>query len=324
MNMARVTARARLHLGFRNLSLSRPWLYGGIGVALDRPRTVVRAEPADGIAVDGPPASATAARRTVEYLDLAGADVVVERALPRHVGLGSGTQLALAVAQAVATAHDTSIDVRGVAPLLGRGGRSGVGVATFEGGGVVLDRGHPSSEYSPTRPPDGQWTVPPVTTRLPVPASWRFLLVRPTIESGLAGGAEESSIRRVVETAGVARAVAIDRIVASELLPAVRSDGPARFGRAAGRIDRLNGQWFASEQTGVRREHVTRICRHLEGEAAVAGAGQSSWGPTVYGVTTADAAERARAAGERALEATDVDGEVSIVAGDNEGAAVER
>jgi beta-ribofuranosylaminobenzene 5'-phosphate synthase len=320
--MARVTARARIHLGFRNLSLSRPWLYGGIGVALDRPRTVVRATPEDGIAVDGPPASATAARRTVEYLDVSGARVVVEQALPRHVGLGSGTQLALSVAKAIATAHDQSIDVRDVAPLLGRGGRSGVGVATFEGGGVVLDRGHPSSEYSPTRPPDGSWTVPPVTTRLRVPTSWRFLLVRPTIDSGLAGATEESSIRRVVEEASVAPAAAIDRVLASELLPAVQSGNAERFGRAASHVDRLNGQWFAREQAGIRREHVTQICRHLADEAAVAGAGQSSWGPTVYGVITADEVDQARAAGERALEAAGVDGEVEIAAGDNDGASV--
>jgi beta-ribofuranosylaminobenzene 5'-phosphate synthase len=321
--MARVTARARLHLGFRNLSLSRPWLYGGIGVAVDRPRTVVRATPDDGLSVDGPPASATAARRTTAQHDLPGASVVVERSLPRHVGLGSGTQLALAVATAIAVAHDVPADVRSIAPILGRGGRSGVGVATFERGGVILDRGHPSSEYSPTRPPDGTWTVPPVTTRLPVPADWRFLLVRPTIESGRAGGAEEASIRRVVENATVAPAAAIDRVVTAKLLPAVRTGDAARFGRAAARIDRLNGQWFATEQAGVRREHVTRICEHLAGESAVLGAGQSSWGPTVYGVTTVDRADRARAAGERALEATDLEGTVDIVAGSNRGASVE-
>jgi beta-ribofuranosylaminobenzene 5'-phosphate synthase len=322
-HMARVTARARLHLGFRNLSLSRPWLYGGIGVALDRPRTVVRATPADHITVDGPPASATAARRTVEYLDVSGANVAVERALPRHVGLGSGTQLALAVAQAIATAHEASIDVRDVAPLLGRGGRSGVGVATFERGGVVIDRGHPSSEYSPSRPPDGSWTVPPVTTRLRVPASWRFLLVRPQIESGIAGDAEEASIRRVVECASVAPAAAIDRVVGADLLPAVRSGDVTRFGLAAGRIDRLNGQWFAPEQAGVHRETVREICRHLAGASPVAGAGQSSWGPTVYGVTPGRLADRARAAGERALEAAGVDGHVRVAAGYNHGARIE-
>jgi beta-ribofuranosylaminobenzene 5'-phosphate synthase len=321
--MARVTARARLHLGFRNLSLSRPWLYGGIGVALDRPQTVVRATPEDGISVDGPPASATAARRTVEYLDVPGASVVVEQALPRHVGLGSGTQLALAVAQAVATANDESIDVRAIAPRLGRGGRSGVGVATFEGGGVVLDRGHPSSEYSPTRPPDGSWSVPPVTTRLDVPSSWRFLLVRPTMDPGRAGPTEESSIRRVVEGASVAPAAAIDRVVAAELLPAVRSGDSAAFGHAAERVDRLNGQWFATEQAGVHREDVTQICRHLAGEVAVTGAGQSSWGPTVYGVTTADRVDRAREAGERALDAAGVDGDVGIAAGFDRGATVD-
>jgi beta-ribofuranosylaminobenzene 5'-phosphate synthase len=231
--------------------------------------------------------------------------------------------LALAVAQAIARAYGEPLAVRELAPLLGRGGRRRGGVAPFEDGGVVLDRGHPSSEYSPSRPPDGSWTVPPVTTRLRVPASWRFLLIRPTIESGLAGDAEEASIRRVIESANTAPAAAIDSVVGEALLPAVQAGNAAQFGRAAGRIDRLNGLWFAREQAGVHRETVTTICRHLAGESAVAGAGQSSWGPTVYGVTAASRADRAREAGERALEAAGVDGVVTVAAGYNHGATID-
>jgi beta-ribofuranosylaminobenzene 5'-phosphate synthase len=54
----------------------------------------------------------------------------------------------------------------------------------------------------------------------------------------------------------------------------------------------------------------------------VFGAGQSSWGPAVYGVTDATNADAAREAGEAALIAAGVDGTVRLVRGRNRGARV--
>ncbi|KKF39034.1 hypothetical protein FK85_31735 [Halorubrum saccharovorum] len=52
------------------------------------------------------------------------------------------------------------------------------------------------------------------------------------------------------------------------------------------------------------------------------GAGQSSWGPTVYGITDAANAGAARSAGERALDEAGVDGTVSVVEAADGGARV--
>ena len=111
----RVGTGARLHFGFLNLSLAHERLYGGLGVALDAPRTVLRVERADGI--DAPDeVTAGYARRAVELLDVPGASVDVESAVPRHAGLGSGTQLALAVYAGVAGAYGLTPDHREAAP----------------------------------------------------------------------------------------------------------------------------------------------------------------------------------------------------------------
>ncbi|ESS05396.1 MAG: hypothetical protein A07HB70_02439, partial [uncultured archaeon A07HB70] len=72
------------------------------------------------------------------------------------------------------------------------------------------------------------------------------------------------------------------------------------------------------------RPPVGEVVASLAEESAVSGAGQSSWGPTAYGVTDADRADAAREAGERALDAAGVDGRVRVVAGRNEGRRVER
>ncbi|WP_115864854.1 beta-ribofuranosylaminobenzene 5'-phosphate synthase family protein [Halorussus litoreus] len=327
--MARVAVGARLHFGFQNLSLAHERLYGSLGVALDEPRVVVTAESAARVHCEPDPSSEHAAaeeytRRAVDLLDVPGVHVTVERTLPRHVGLGSGTQLALTVLAAVARAHDREPRVRERAPKLGRGGRSGVGVAAFESGGFVLDAGHPTERFTADRPPRGEWSVPPVAARHAVPDDWRFVVVLPDAKPGRSGEGEDESMRSVVERADPALADEIAAVVARRVLPAIAGRDHAAFGAAVAEVGRLNGAWYADEQGGVYRPPVGRIVSRLSDSPAIAGAGQSSWGPAVYGVTTADRADAAREAAHAALVGASVDGEVLVARPRNRGAEVER
>ncbi|GAA0521627.1 beta-ribofuranosylaminobenzene 5'-phosphate synthase [Halorubrum aquaticum] len=347
--MALASAGARLHFGFCNLSLSHERLYGALGLALAEPRVTVEAVPAestsvtveddalaaadggvtgiraetradarDGVRADAREYAATAA----DLLDVPGATVTVRASLPRHAGLGSGTQLAATTLAAIARAHDREPAVRDRAPALGRGGRSGVGVAAFEAGGFVLDAGHPTARFTTDRPADGEWTVPPVAARHAVPDDWRFLLVRPDAEPGRNGESEDASMRAAVERAEPRLADRIAGIVTRRVLPAIARGRTEAFGAAVASVGRLNGAWYADEQGGVYRPPVGDVVASLSASPAVFGAGQSSWGPAVYGVTDADRADAAREAGERALEAAGVGGSVSVVRGANEGAWV--
>ena len=322
MSRVRVTTGARIHVGFLNLSLSHDRLYGGIGLGLDEPRTVVTATPADGVECDHPVARGYASR-AVDLLGVPGAAVTVESALPRHAGLGSGTQLAAAVLASIGRAHGLEPDVRALAPDLGRGGRSGVGVATFEAGGFVIDAGHPTERYTPDRPADGAWTVPKVAVRRDVPEAWRFLVVVPDTDRGRSGDAEEESIRSVVERAEPETADRVAGVVTRRLLPAIAAGSPERFGAAIRSVGRLNGTWYADDQGGVYRPPAGEIVAALDDDPACHGAGQSSWGPCVYAVTHADRADAARAAGRAALDEADVGGEVLVTAARNRGAEAE-
>jgi beta-ribofuranosylaminobenzene 5'-phosphate synthase len=318
----RVEAGARLHVGFCNLSLAHERLYGGVGVALDEPRVVLEAAPRD--AVDcADPFVAECARVASDVLDVGGAAVAVESTLPRHVGLGSGTQVALATLAAVAAAHDRAPAVRERAPALGRGGRSGVGVAAFEAGGFVVDAGHPTERFTTDPPDPGEWTVPAVVARHDVPSSWRFLLVVPDAEPGRSGDDESESMRAVVEQADPSVADELATVLVRRLLPAVADGHLEAFGDAVGAVGRLNGAWYADEQGGVYRPPAGRVVDALADRPAIRGVGQSSWGPTVYGVTDAGRADRARAAAEDALAAAGVDGTVRVVRPRNEGALIE-
>ena len=320
--MVRVTAGGRLHFGFQNLSLAHERLYGSLGVALDAPLVVVDAEPAESVRCDHDRARGYAERAT-DLLGVSGVAVSVERTLPRHVGLGSGTQLSLAVLTAVAAAHDTEPRVRERAPKLDRGGRSGVGVAAVESGGFVLDAGHPTERFTADRPDRGAWSVPPVVARHAVPDDWRFVVVLPDVQPGRSGDDEEDSMRSVVERADPTIADEIAAVVTRRVLPAVAAGDHETFGAAVAEIGRRNGAWYADEQGGVYRPPVGEVVARLGESHAISGAGQSSWGPAVYGVTTRRLAEEAREAARRALAEAGVGGDVLVASARNRGATVE-
>jgi len=335
--MVRVSAGARLHFGFQNLSLAHDRLYGGVGVGLAEPRVAVRAEPAAAVSVDAAAdaipavggderADRDAARRYAERaadaLDVPGAHVTVERALPRHVGLGSGTQLALATYAAVARANDVAPRPREHAPVLGRGGRSGVGVATFETGGFVVDAGHPTARFTTSEPARGEWETPPVVARHALPDDWRFLLVVPDADAGRNGDAEAESMRSVVERADGGVADAVAGALTRTLLPAAATDDRQRFADGVRELGRRNGAWYADEQGGVFRPPVGELVDALSRSDAVGGVGQSSWGPAVYALTDTDHVDAALDAARDALDAAGVDGDTTAVAPANTGARV--
>jgi beta-ribofuranosylaminobenzene 5'-phosphate synthase len=311
-----------LHFGFCNLSLARERLYGGLGVGLREPRVVLEAAPAESVEASDPIVEA-AARRSVSILSVPGATVTLREHYPRHVGLGSGTQLALATHAAIARAHGCEPNVRAHAPGLGRGGRSGVGVGTFENGGFRLDVGHPVERFTTERPADGSWKVPSTGARHDLPAAWRFVVVVPAIEPGTSGAAEDDDMGAIIERAEPAIADEISRVLTQRLLPTAAEGDLEGFGSAVSEIGRLNGAWYANEQGGTYRPPLGGIVDTLGSSPAVAGAGQSSWGPAVYGLTTERSVEEARAAADRALDRAGVGGETYVCRPADRGARIE-
>lgn len=306
----RVETPARLHFGFLDLSGESGRLYGGLGVGVDRPRAVVEAEPASGVEVVGADDSAEHFERlvseAVDTLDVQGARVDVVDSLPRHVGLGSGTQHASAVLEAVGRANGVS-PTRDDVRELGRGVRSGVGRGVFERGGFVADAGHPPDADHEDR------KVPAITAHHPLPTNWRFVVAVPE-GKGAHGEDEERSMERVVGT-DERIAEEVRREFVARVLPGAAEGDAALFGAGVEEIDRLNGEWYSDsgEQGGVYDDASAGVIEQFKQMKSVAGAGQSSWGPAAYALTTQEHADEVAAA---------VEEETFVSAPDNEGVRV--
>ena len=264
---------ARLHLGFLDLNGGLGRRFGSLGLALEAPQTRLALRRAARGDVQGPERARAARYRDamVAALGLAGAHaVLIEAAMPAHAGLGSGTQLALAVATALRRLHGLAPDPRGDAARLGRGARSGIGIALFESGGLVLDGGVGASA-----------APPPLLARLAVPADWRVLLLLDPAQAGFSGAAERDAFA-VLPPMPAAGAAALCRLVLMQALPALAAADFPGFGDAVTRLQQAVGDYFAPAQGG--RFASPRVAAALDRLAALGavGLGQSSWGPSGF------------------------------------------
>src|SRR3984957_7946112 len=98
-----VTTAARLHLGFLDLAGDLGRRFGSIGLAIDAFETRIELREAPSLELLGEERerSSHIVRRIAEGLRLdTRKKLTISNAIPAHAGLGSGTQLALAIAAA--------------------------------------------------------------------------------------------------------------------------------------------------------------------------------------------------------------------------------
>ena len=248
---AAVTTTARLHFGFLDPSGRGKRPFGSFGLSLDRPTTRITLERAESFEASGPERE-----RGLRYLRSIAASsgraasyrLRIDEAIPPHAGLGSGTQLALAVGSAFAALEDLRLDAQEIATRLGRGARSGIGIATFAQGGVVLDSG----------PRQGR--LPQLVSRLPFPAEWRVLLIFDSSSSGLAGESETDAFDTLPDFPE-SEATELHRRITESALPALAAQDFATFCDEVGQLQAAMGAYFAPLQGGPLCERQGRARR---------------------------------------------------------------
>jgi beta-ribofuranosylaminobenzene 5'-phosphate synthase len=269
-----VTVPARLHLGFLDLNGSLGRRFGSIGLAISDLGTRITMRRAGRTEVVGQESD-----RVRQYLGamerLLGLDgtygVNILDSVPAHAGLGSGTQLALAVAAGVRRLHNLALDIEGDALHLGRGTRSGIGIGLFTRGGLVVDGGH-ANEGRPA----------PIVCHLPFPDHWRVVVI---LDPKLRGmhGADEVTTFAALAPMSDAEAAHLCRLVLMKALPALAEHDLENFGGAIKELQARLGDYFAPVQGGARfaSPDVAAVLDSLAGAGAL-GVGQSSWGPTGF------------------------------------------
>lgn len=284
-----ITLRApgRLHLGFLDPAGTLGRRFGSLGLVIDGFETEIElaAAATDRLSA-GPDAQASDIDRVATHLQClrqrSGCHqplaLHLHRSLPPHSGLGSGTQLALAVGRAFAHWHGLALGTATLAAWLGRGQRSGIGIAGFDQGGLLLDAG-PGADGSP----------PPLLARLSLPPAWLTIVVQDPQHCGLSGADEKRAIAALPPLPQASAADLCHRVL-MQVLPGAASAEFAAFASGLNRVQQILGAHFAPAQGGstCTSPAVGRllhwIAQQHSAAAPLAATGQSSWGPTAFAI----------------------------------------
>lgn len=320
--MVTVTAPSRLHFGLYGFGEQAARQFGGVGAMIESPSIKLTAARAETFSTAGPLAERAQefAQRWIAFRaathglgpsdDLPQAAIEVLDAPPEHSGLGVGTQLGLSVAAALNALYGvTAVSPTELAHSVGRGMRSAVGTYGFVQGGLIAERGKLSGE-----------AISPLDARLALPAAWRFVLVIPQAETGLAGQAEVQAFAQLppVPQATTDELIGLAR---DELFPAAAQSDFGPFSSALGRYCYLAGLCFAAIQGGAYNGPLlTQLVDRMKACGA-AGVGQSSWGPTLFALLpNGDAAEEFGTRLRRSSQ--DITFRTLVTSANNRGAAI--
>ena len=315
----RVAAPARLHLGFLDPAATLGRRFGSVGLVVEGLETVVEIGRASRDTFDAFDGGAAALARAVDHLRTLReathchdpVHLALRRAPPMHAGLGSGTQLALATGRAFCGLFNLGLESAAIAALLGRGARSGVGIAGFDHGGLLLDGG-----------PRADGSAAALLARIAMPPAWRVILALDPRVQGLSGAGEKAALATLAPLPHAVSAEICHEVL-MRVLPGAAAAEFEPFAAGVSQVQRLLGDHFAAAQQG-RRFTSAAVGTLVDwiGANVAAGSGQSSWGPVGFAIVrSADGARRVLAA---AREAGVVDPAlaVSVTAPRNRGATV--
>jgi len=293
-----VSTGARLHFGPLSYSPGQSQHFGGVGLMVDSPGVCITlgitvddskvpapAQIATHVTEKTTPKQAQEIRRCVEQAVSAfqenvpaathktGIRVDVLSSISRHVGLGSGTQLAMAITKAMSVliGDDTRSAIE-LANSIRRGARSAIGVHGFEHGGFLVDGGK-----------QGRGAIGVLAAREAIPEEWRFVLITPSSVQGLSGLAEQEAFARL-STMSAPTADRLRRIAYEELRPAITGGQFDRFADGLFEFGRTVGDYFSPVQGGTYAAPRTAELVELLRSRGVRGVAQTSWGPTVCAV----------------------------------------
>ena len=287
----------RLHLGM--ISFGNPAVpsFGGVGVMVEGLGVAVRFVPSSAFTGAGPltDRAVAFARQCAEAWSLGTMGCAIEViAAPRaHVGLGSGTQLALAVAAGIrhlclvdepapAEGHFATAEALQLAAAVGRGRRSCVGIYGFARGGLIVEAGR--FAHDPAE------SVSPLVASVTLPAAWRCVVFIDREAEGLHGDAEKQAFARL-RPVPVEISSELSRIASEEIVPAAERGAFGDFSDAVFRYGRLAGKPFEPESSRLPFHHAIGSLIDLVTSHGVRGVAQSSWGPAV--MACCDSAESA-------------------------------
>ncbi len=317
MERVKVSAPGHLHTGNPDLSGDMGRLYGTVGFAIETLRLEIEVREADKDRSNDEDALRFLKRFRESY-EFPPVEVEVKSTIPKWVGVGFHTTLALSLGKAVSELYDLNLSLEDIALAMRRGLITALGFYALKVGGFIYEGGFPLRKR--------ERVVPPLIFRGDMPDDWLFVVTIPeTPRKALAEVRKrEDEILGNLKKMPPELADRLSRIVLMKILPAFVERDVKTFGEGLYQFNHLLGEFWSDYQENVYCCDLVNEGIRLMLENAHC-ACQTSWGPTFYGLVEEKArAERVRKIMEVFLRENGDGGEVFITRVDNRGMVVEH
>ena len=266
----KIIAPARLHFGFLELKNNQNNSFGGIGLTIDKFYTKIILKNNNKLQFKG------------FFLDKASYFIKnfcnkkkikpnfflnIEKYSPQHIGLGSGTQLALSIGNAISILKDINLNVEQIAKIQNRGLRSKVGLKNFDHGGFLIDLKIKKKLFNNIE-------------KVCFPEDWKIILIKDSMQ-GLHGGNELTAFKKINEFKNKNN-INLYNLTLMKLYPSLIENNFKEFSKAIYNIQNVMGKYFNIYQGGqFSSPKVSMVLNYLK-KQKILGYGQTSWGPTGF------------------------------------------
>jgi beta-ribofuranosylaminobenzene 5'-phosphate synthase len=315
-----VKTPSRLHFGLIDLDGKLGRVFGSIGIAVNYPNVILTMSQSKKLVVHGDGSTICKqfiTRLRKKYGIDENVSVNLKNNIPTHVGLGSITQISLAVAISFVKIFHIKASINDLALVMSRGSVSGIGTAIFQHGGFIIDGGKKIEKRKYTIKPN----IPPILFHHDFPDDWMFVVNIPNIERGFTDEEEANAFKRLppMHPNDSGR---ICRLIIMKLLPSLLEYDIENFGDALTRIQNIVGKNFSPIQGGTYSSIEVEKSIEAMTKLGAYGVGQSSWGPTSYGLVKGKKQAKSLQYSLQSLIDERVGGQVFIVNADNKGAQI--
>lgn len=290
-----IETSARLHLSLIDLNGFEGRLDGGIGITLENPSLIIECSESSNdtkILYDGnvniqnrnvyESKIIDASNKMREFLKSdTNYSFKIKEIYPIHQGLGLGTQLALSIAKLISSLNDIDLNNIDLAKIIQRGGTSGIGVHSFDKGGLLIDGGHKKTikkDYLPSSA--SKVSPPPLIARYDFPKKWNIILATPNIPQG-ASGKKEVNIFQTYTPISIKDVERISYLTLMKLMPAIVEEDLENFGDSINKIQELG---FKKVEKKLQNPRINFLLDDMK-EMGIPCVGMSSFGPTCFGIT---------------------------------------
>ncbi len=276
--MLKIKTGSRIHITLIDMNGSLGRIDGSIGIYLKKPNIKASIKKTNNLDIKNSTAKEIYQKLSKKF-NLDNKISINLDTYPNHIGLGSKTQISLAVGALINRYYNLNLDYIRLANILDRGGTSGIGTYGFKYGGFIFDAGHSfgkekdKQDYLPSR--FSKTKVAPLISHLNFP-NWPITLVIPKLKEGLSGNLEKDFFKKNCPIP-IDEVKQLIHLILSNLIPSILEKDLDLFSNTINKIQDIGFKKLEVKNSDKKIQNTINILREKN-----YGVGLSSFGPTFY------------------------------------------